>query len=84
LSYCILVKQNVTVVPSVSTYGKLVINLFITICLSIPDQVRGGIGSCTCFLEGTRHKACCTPWQVSSSLNLLDFFKVEFTLIVDV
>ena len=59
---------------TVSAYGKSVINLSITIFLSIPDQIRGGIGSCTCFLEGTRHKACCTPWQVSSFLNLFKFY----------
>ena len=54
---------------TVSAYGKSVINLSITIFLFIPDQVRGGIGSCTCFLEGTRHKACCTSWQVSSLVS---------------
>lgn len=64
-------------VPSVSTHGKIGHTI-----LSTSDQVRGGIGSSTCFLEGARHKAFCTPWQDSSPLNF--FFNAEVMLIVDI
>ena len=71
LSYCILMKQNITMVSSVSTHGKIGHTI-----LSTSDQVRGGIGSSTCFLEGARHKAFCTPWQDSSPLKF--FFNFYF------
>jgi hypothetical protein len=71
-------KQNITMVPSVSTHGKIGYTI-----LSTLDQVRGGIGSSTCFLEGARHNAFCTPWQDSSPLKFVFLMRKEVMLIVD-
>lgn len=65
-------------VPSDSTPGKIGHTI-----LSTLDQVRGGIGSSTCFLEGARHKAFCTPWQDSSPFKFFYFCDGEVMLIFD-